>query len=162
MRPTKALATRLRELVDQYSRESGLAEYTVTDALAWAIESGRLDPRLPPELSFEAWKDLWAVSLQSDTIKVNGRIVRVRLCVRVDVPGEDAELTQRYLWSHVNDSPRDFMERALQQQRDGIERDGRRWLATRDYCNQVLHGRGERPLQMDLPNLRDDLESGAG
>jgi hypothetical protein len=153
------MAIRLRELADQYAHHSGRPEITVFEAVAWAIDNGHLDSRLPREESLEVWRDLMSTSLQEDTIKVDGRVVRVRLCASVDVPNGDDEPSQRTLWAHVDDAPRDFIKKSFEQRRRGIYADVARFQIDLDYANRRLRARGLRPIQLSLEWPRDDQSS---
>jgi len=159
VRVTKKVANSYLSIIDEYKHATGITQYALADVYDWALERGRLETS-PEELKQYHVARFSAAARKDSVRDANGATVRVRHCLEIEQPGGPS----RFLWVDLEDDvPRDFLEQSLVQRRDKIHDDLKALQADRDYINELLVRRGQRPIQLSLPFIprtEDTAEAG--
>jgi len=159
MRLSKRDAEHYRAVADEYARATGQTTIEVGDAVRWALAAGKLEAS-PQDLQELLGARMSAALRDHVARDREGRQVRLRYCVAVQTDSKDgAKAVQRYLWSHIDEAPEEFLIQALQQRRAQVRADVESLRADLEYLNERLRQAGKRPIQMSF-DFDDEDDAG--
>jgi len=140
----------IRKLWKAYRKEVSAEPADLKDVAAWAIGKGLWKPR-PIDLSASLAKDLADALRDEKRTDKAGREYRANLSVRTKSKGG----LPLFKWGDIDDAPRSFVEKNIQQERRSISSDCYALSMKVEHYNDAHPT--EEPIQIIL-NFEEDVE----
>lgn len=140
----------LREIWKQYREEVSTDPVDLKEVASWARSKGLWAPR-PIDLTASLAKDLADSLREVKRVDKAGREYRANIPVRE----KNENGAPLFVWGDIDDSPRDHVEKSIQQERRSIQSDCYALLMKAEHYNEA-HPH-EEPIQIVL-NFEDDVE----
>lgn len=144
----------LQILIEEYRRDVGDGALQIPEIAAWMIREGKWKPSMQEAMALLS-RDLSDAMRTQYATDPDGRRVRRKHAVRMKDTSADGSKKQLVFWYDIDLAPPDFMQRSVQQRREGIADDC--WQLKQDVDSYNKFYNKAKSIQL-LLDFTEDME----